>query len=181
MKSLPALLLFFVPFFAPAQTPVPAADAVLQEAAKVAAKEKKNILVLFTASWCVWCKRMDRSMADTSCKGFFDDNYVPVHLTVHESRENVHLENPGGLEWLKKYKAEDAGIPFWVVLDPQLNLLADSYVRKPGVPLSEPGDNIGCPASAEEVKAFIDILRKTSRLRERELEIIARRFRQNQN
>ena len=163
-----------------AQTSVPSANEVLNRAAQVAAKEKKNMLLMFTASWCGWCKRMDRSIADSACKQFFDDNYVLVHLTVMEREEDVQLENPGGMDWLKKFKGEQSGIPFWVILDPQLNLLADSYIRKPGVPLTEPGDNIGCPASEEEVQAFISILGNTSRLKKSELEIIARRFRQNQ-
>ncbi len=159
-------------------TPAAAKD-VLQEATQLAAKENKNVLLLFTASWCGWCHKMDKSLADSSCKTFFDDNYVIRHIVVDETKEKKHLENPGGGEMKKKYHGEGLGIPFWLVFDKNGKLLADSKLRKEGEG-PEKGENTGCPATAEEVEHFISVLKKTSRMTDAQLDIVKKRFRRNE-
>ena len=42
------------------------------------------------------------------------------------------------------------------------------------------GDNSGCPASANEVAYFINVLKKTSNLNAADLAAIERRFRDNE-
>jgi thioredoxin-related protein len=151
-----------------AQSVQPEAATVLKEAQKKAEKEKKNVFVIFHASWCSWCKKMEANMENEACKKFFDDNYVITHLTVMESEKNKHLENPGADELLKKYKAEKQGIPFWVVLDHKGNLMADSF--------NSEGQNLGCPASKGEVKEFVAKLKKTTKMDTKQLQIIANVF-----
>src|SRR3712207_6933629 len=46
-------------------------------------------------------------------------------------------------------------------------------------PLQE-GNNTGCPATQEEVAHFISVLKKTSSLKDPQLAIIEKRFRQNE-
>ena len=150
-----------------AQEP-PSADAVLNMAYAQAKKENKKVFVLFHASWCSWCKKMDSQMGSETLKPLFDKNYVITHLTVQESPKKKHLENPGAAELLKKYKAENAGIPFFVILDPKGNLLEDSFNTQ--------GENLGCPASPEEVAEFRRILKSTSKLNDKELDLIASTF-----
>jgi thioredoxin-related protein len=162
-----------------AQEKVSAASDLLATANKQAALENKNVILIFHASWCGWCHKMDSSMNDRTCKKFFDDNYVTVHLTVDESAKNKNLENPGANEIRKQFHGDSAGLPFWLILDKNGNLLADSYMRKPGVPLNVAGENIGCPASEAEVAAFIQMLKKSSRITDSELAIIATRFKKN--
>ena len=159
-------------------TPASAND-VLQEAIRVAAKENKSVLLMFTASWCGWCHKMDKSLADSSCKTFFDDNYVIRHIVVDESKDKKHLENPCGGEMKKKYNGEGLGIPFWLVFGKQGELLADSKIRKEGEG-PEKGENTGCPATAEEVDYFITVLKKTSQMTDAHLEIIRKIFRRNE-
>src|SRR6188472_3318713 len=77
---------------------VPSADQILKEARAQAAKENKNVMVIFHASWCGWCHKMDTSLNDASVKKFFDDNFVIRHLVVFESKGKENLENPGALE-----------------------------------------------------------------------------------
>jgi thioredoxin-related protein len=157
------------------------ADEMVQNACKQAAKENKNVLVMFHASWCVWCHRMDSSMNDNSCKKFFDENFVTTHLVVMESKGKENLENPGGLELLAKYNGTNEGIPFWVVLDKDGKLIADCMLRPEGAGPGTKGSNMGCPAKESEVDAFIRILKKTSKITPQLEAAIAKRFRQNEH
>jgi len=156
------------------------ADSVLEEAYSVAARENKNVFVLFHASWCGWCHKMDAAMNDNSVKKFFTDNYVIRHLVVYESKGKENLENPGALDLLKKYKGDEQGIPYWLVFDKNGKLLADSKMRLEGGGL-ETGINTGCPASEKEVVHFVKVLRQTSSLKDARLSIIEKRFRENEN
>ncbi len=154
------------------------ADNIMKSAYKQADKEKKNVFVMFHASWCGWCHKMDNSMNDAVCKKFFEDNYVIRHLVVDESKDKVALENPGANEMRNKYHGAGQGIPFWMVFDKDGKLLADSKIRKPDQG-PEQGDNAGCPASDEEVEFFVSILKKTSKLDKEMEDIIRTRFKQN--
>lgn len=176
------LLLAFLSasFLLQAQPAPKHSDEVLAEASREAAREKKNVFILFHASWCGWCRKMDMSMNDASVKKYFEDNYVIRHLVVYESKGKENLENPGARELLAKYKGNDLGIPYWLVFDKDGKLLADSKMRVEGQGL-EAGENVGCPATSEEVGHFITVLKETSRLGDRELEKIAELFRRNEN
>lgn len=150
------------------------ADQILNTACKQAAKEKKNVFIIFHASWCKWCHAMDSAMNDPACKAFFNNHYVIAHLVVLESANKKNLENPGALEMMKKYKG-GGGIPFWLIFDAKGTLLADAN-RPVTDGEGKIGENIGCPTSEKEVGYFIDILKKTSTLKKGDLAIIAERF-----
>ena len=89
-------LFVFVIAFVYAMTSVaqstPTADAILKEACTKAAKENKNVMVIFHASWCGWCHKMDTSLNDPSVKDFFYKNYVITHLVMSESKDKKNLE-----------------------------------------------------------------------------------------
>lgn len=144
------------------------ASVVLDKAYKQAKKENKKVFVMFHASWCSWCKKMEKNMQADATKKLFDDNYVITFLTVQERKDKKELENPGADELLKKYKGEGQGIPFWVMLDAKGNVLEDSLDAK--------GQNLGCPASPEEVAQFTTKLKKTSKLNDRQLAVISETF-----
>jgi len=161
-------------------SPMPA-DEMVQNACKQAARENKNVLVMFHASWCVWCHRMDSSMNDNSCKKFFDDNYVTTHLVIMESKGKEKLENPGAMELLTKYNGTNQGIPFWVVLDKKGKVLADCLAKPEGAGPEVKGQSIGCPATETEVTAFIKVLKQTSKLSPEQEAAIVKRFRRNEH
>lgn len=160
---------------------VESADSILKKAFGEAAKENKNVFVIFHASWCGWCHKMDSSMTDKVCKQFFEDNYIILHLTVLESANKKQLENPGAIALLTKYKGDDQGIPFWLIFDKEGSLIADSQIRDEGEGLDKRGQNSGCPATAKEVEFFLNVLRKTSRITEPQLQVIEKRFRENES
>jgi thioredoxin-related protein len=149
---------------------VPTAESILTAAYKKATTEKKKVFIIFHASWCGWCKKLDASMNDSTTKKYFDDNYIIVHLTVLESPQNKKLENEGALELLTKYKGEEAGLPFFVITDKTKKLIGDS---------NAPEGNTGCPSKKTEVDYFIGLLKKSSKINPAGLEIIRNRFRKN--
>jgi thioredoxin-related protein len=180
IKSVAVVLItLFASAAAFAQT-TPSADVVLKQASEQAKKEKKNVLVIFHASWCGWCKKLDASINDPSCKALFDKSFVTTHLVVNESKGKENLENPGAKDLLVKYNADKQGVPYFFIFDAKGKLLADSKLRpNGGAPGSASGDNLGCPASDSEVEAFATLLKQTTSLNNAELEVIKTRFRQN--
>lgn len=144
------------------------ANVVLNKALTQAKAENKNVLLVFHASWCGWCKLMEKNMELPTTKPLFDKNYVTAYLDVQERGEKKSLENPGGQELMDKYKGETAGLPFWLMLSPKGEVLADSF--------NEKGENIGSPASPEEVASFLVKLEKTSKLNKTELQTIQQVF-----
>ena len=154
-------------------------EEIMKEAFTSAKKQNKKVLVMFHASWCGWCHKMDTSLNDASVKKFFDDNFVIRHLVVFESKGKENLENPGALEMLTKHDGKDQGIPFWLIFDKDEKFLADSRMKTKinGV---EKLQNTGCPATEEEVDYFIGVLKRTIALNDDQLQIIRGRFRRNE-
>lgn len=164
-----------------AQTTPPSADAVLKDAIKEAKAQKKKVFIMFHASWCGWCHKMDDAMNEPEMKPYFDKSFVIKHLTVMENKPELKkTENPGAAEMLKKYNSDGFGIPVWFIFDTDGKLLVDSHLRPEGVGMEVKGKNIiGCPAAKEEVDSFIKSLKLTTKLTDAELAKIAARFRKN--
>lgn len=183
MKKISLLIAGFL-FFAmsmQAQTDIPAANVILKKAVTDAGKQNKKVLLIFHASWCGWCHKMDASLNDDACKKFFDDNFVITHITVLESKGKENLENAGGKEIMEKYNGKDMGLPYWAVLDNNANLLFDSQERETQPDGNVKAQNIGCPATEKEVENFVAILKKTTSLSAEQLAIITKRFRENES
>lgn len=151
---------------------VGSADEVLRLAKQQAVKQKKNVMVIFHASWCGWCRKMDASLNDAAIKKYFDNNYVITHLVVQESEGKKQLENPGAETYLEKMGGKEQGLPYWIILDAKGNKLADSRMNT--------GDNTGCPANEQEVAHFTTVLKQTSSLKDNEIDVIRARFRKNE-
>lgn len=171
------IILIFIKNTNAQETPL-SVEATMEKALKQATKENKNVFVIFSASWCTWCKQMDAKMNDTSIKQLFNDNYVIEHFTVLERKTKKHLENPGAEELLNKYGGEKQGIPFYLIFDSEGNLLADSKMVKDEEVLKGEGSNIGCPGTNDEIDAFAYKLKETSNLTDKEVLKISEVFKQ---
>jgi len=147
----------------------PSASTLIGNACEEAKTENKNVFIIFTSSGCGWCKRMKKRMNDPRCETLFKDNYIIEYLTIKESQKNKHLETPGALDYHYLWKGNHAGLPYWVILNDKGDLLEDA--------LNYTGRNIGCPYQPEEVEEFIRILKKTSNLKRKELNLISIIFR----
>lgn len=179
MKRKSLILTAMVMFLAASlmgQETAPTAQSIMDAAYKKASLENKKVFLMFHASWCGWCKRMDSLMTKTDCKPLFEDNFVIEHLVVQESAKRKNLENPGAQEMLVKYNGDKAGIPYWLVFDAKGNLLADSRMETKNKEGKTVLANTGCPAQKDEVKYFRSVLKKTTSLKNSQLKLIADRF-----
>jgi len=167
------LLISLVLLFAQQIQAQESTKSILDQAYNQAKIENKNVFVLFKASWCGWCKKLDANMNQVATKNLFTDNYVIVQLDVQERKDKKHLENSGAQELLVKYKGDKSGIPFFLIFDAYGKILTDSFNAK--------DQNLGCPASAEEVVEFIKKLKATSTLSINELAVIAEVFQEKKS
>lgn len=174
------LFLILLPFsfiYSKAQTGTPpSAGNIIKEACHQAVKEHKNVFIMFHASWCGWCKRMDSLMLKTDCSTYFEKYYVISHIDVKESPDKKYLENPGGEELLKKYHGDNQGIPYWLILDKNGKLLADSRIKPVHADPEGKYNNAGCPAEPDEVAYFLRVLKETSSLTNQQLSLIGKHF-----
>jgi thioredoxin-related protein len=131
------------------------AGNILTTAIQKAGAAQKTVFLIFHASWCSWCKRLDAALGSPEIKDIMDEHYVIIHLDVMENAAKKALENPGGNEMLAHYGGAKSGIPFYVFFDAAGNKLADSNV----MPKEQ---NIGYPGSQEEIVAFEKLLHHTA-------------------
>ncbi|WP_419870174.1 thioredoxin family protein [Chryseobacterium sp. CT-SW4] len=144
------------------------ADVILKKALTQAGSENKNVLLVFHASWCRWCKLMEKNMNLPETRPLFEKNYVTAYIDVQERGDKKTIENPGGQELMNRFKGESAGLPFWVILNSKGEILTNSF--------NEKGENLGSPSTRGEVDTFIGKLEQSSTLNKEELEVIYKTF-----
>jgi len=134
----------------------PAAQTLMDSAYARSKKEKKPVLLMLHATWCGWCKRLQKVLDVPEFKKMLDTNYVVVHLDVMErGEEKDKSENDGGVKLMADLGGEKSGLPFYAILDATGKKLADSNAL-PG------NQNIGYPGSPEEIRAFAKLLKDTA-------------------
>lgn len=168
MKYTKILFAAFLLCFAQTAFSQEKADVVIKKAQQQAKEQNKNVMVFFHASWCSWCKLMEKKMNTEATKELFDRNYVIAPIDVQERGDKEKLENPGGEEIMAKFGGEKAGLPYFVFINSDGKVLENS--------LDDQKENLGCPSTEKEVAAFVEKLKKTSNLEDEELEIIAKIF-----
>jgi thioredoxin-related protein len=139
----------------PVGKPAPTAK-LLSKAEATAKASGKNVLVIFHASWCGWCKKLDAFMQDPQYKQIFDDNFVVVKLTVLETDDQKVNENPGGIEEMDALGGRDAGLPLFAILNPQGKMVMNSMFKSEG---QDKPANTGFPAASEEVDHFAAMMK----------------------
>ncbi len=158
MKRLIVLLIFlscYTTTFARGNDP-DSARVLLNSALETARTSDKQVLVMFRASWCSWCKRLEKTFESSEIHKIIDDHFVVVRLNVLERGEKVQsLENPGAREVMRNFGGETSGLPFLAFLGTKGVMLANSNVMPDK-------QNIGYPGSKEEITAFVSLLKKAA-------------------
>jgi thioredoxin-related protein len=147
------------------------AQTILKAAVIKAQSSKLNVLLIFHATWCGWCKRLERAINDTAVKPLIDENYIVTMLDVKDRGDKIQTyENPGGQNIMSEFGGNNAGLPFIVFLNGKGTMIANSNV----MPKNQ---NIGYPGSKEEISAFVKILQKTApHMTSKECEVIQNYF-----
>jgi len=163
---------------AAAQAPAVApkdADVLIKDALADAKKSGRVVFVRFTATWCGWCRLMEKTLDEPAVRERFDKQFVVVTLDVLEQGPKKPFENPNGEKWLNSLGGAGGGIPFFATLDAKGTKLIDSNLMPTGQ-----NKNLGCPATDEEVKLFGDYLDKSGKkLSASDKQFILGRFKAN--
>ncbi len=87
------------------------AQAEIDKAIAIAAKDDKNVLLQVGGNWCSWCILFDKKVKTTEVlKSVIEKNFVVYHLNYSKENKNKEvldkLDNP-----------ENFGFPVFVILD----------------------------------------------------------------
>lgn len=147
--------------FDPEPTGATAAQ-ILAHAKSEAAAEHKNILLVFSASWCGPCHLFESFLHDAATGPIMDKNFVVARFDVGERPDDKrHADTPGAEALRASLDGATAGYPFLVIENPTGKVLVNSYRPVPG---KKPGGetNIGYPALPVEIDWFMQMLRQSA-------------------
>jgi thiol-disulfide isomerase/thioredoxin len=156
-SAIAALLLLSTPLIAHAE---PTAGEILSQARTTAAAQHKNILLVFSASWCGPCHMFEHFVADPAIAPIMNKAFVIATLDVGENPTDTrHHDTPGAVALRADLGGATAGYPYLIMLDPAGHPIINSL--RPG-PSSPGASNIGYPAIPVEIAWFMQMLQKAA-------------------
>jgi hypothetical protein len=138
----------------------PTANDILSNARTTAAAQHKNILLIFSASWCGPCHLFEHFLADPAIAPIMNKAFVIQTLDVGEQPTDIkHHDTPGAVTLRADLGGATAGYPYLIMLDDAGHPIINSLRPDPTTPA---GNNIGYPAIPVEIDWFMRMLQKSA-------------------
>ena len=132
------------------------ADNLMAEAFSRAKYENKAVFVVFHASWCGWCKKLEDFLGSPTVRSVWKRRVVTVWIDVMEADGRKADETPGGMNWLVKAGGTKQGLPFTAFYSAEGKFLVNS---REGTPRGQAA-NVGYPTAPNEVAWFMKMVAK---------------------
>lgn len=138
------------------------ADQILAQAKSQAAAEHKNLLLVFSASWCGPCHLFEAFLHDPATGPIIEKNFVVARFDVGERPSDKRHSNTPGAEALRaSLDGANPGYPFLVILNPAGKVIVNSY-RPVAGHNADAETNIGYPATPAEIDWFMKMLHQSA-------------------
>lgn len=154
--SLAAILAFSLILAPAASAQQTAADLFAQPKTEAKA-EHKNILAVFSASWCGPCKLYERFLNDPQMKPITDRAFVIQRFDVGERPNSGRSDTPDAVALRTALGASgEPGFPFIVMTRDDGNPIVNSYRN------GDTSANVGYPALPQEIDWYIEMLKRAA-------------------
>jgi thiol-disulfide isomerase/thioredoxin len=138
----------------------PTANDILSQARATAGAQHKNVLLIFSASWCGPCHMFARFLDDPAIAPIMNKAFVITTLDVGEQpTDTKHHDTPGAVALRASLGGDTAGYPYLIMLTPTGHPIINSLRPDPSAPA---GGNIGYPAVPAEIDWFLQMLQKSA-------------------
>ena len=165
MKTLAALLvvgLLNISGTGQTNTPdSPTASQLLKDAEATASSQHRNILLVFSASWCAPCHRLQSFLNDPVISPIFDRYFVKLIVDYGEHTDDKRCKDTQGAdELIDALHERETGVPLIVMLNSSGKPIVDSILPVYGRRNNHA--NFGYPTSPTEIDWFLEMLRRAA-------------------
>ena len=138
-----------------------APNRILTNAEAIAFSQNKNILLMFTASWCGPCHRFESFLDDPAMRPIFDRYFVRLVVDYGERPNDTrHQDTPGADELIDSLHDRETGVPLIVMLSSSGKPIVDSV--RPVYGRRNNHANIGYPESPIGIGWFLEMLKRAA-------------------
>lgn len=117
-----------------------------QKGMELGKKEQKNILISFTADWCMYCEKMDgETFADKDVSQYLQEHYIAIRVDADQEEKlateyrveglpvNWFIDEAGEkIAYLPGYIPPEMFLPIlkFIVTDAYKNMTLEEYLKK---------------------------------------------------